>query len=364
MTASIEASEEVWSAILASTLTHIAVFVPLLFLTGVSSIMFKQLSVVVMFSLTMSLFVAVTIVPVLCSRLLKLPPPPAERRGLAGRLYTWQRAVPRRHGRALQPHHPHRAPPPADGPRRRHRLRRRRRRDPADHRLRADAADRRGRSPGHRGTAGRHPRRARRGRGDPPRAARHGIRARGRRRHHAGGGGGGFMGGGGNRVNLNVRLVPKDERKRSSEQIARDLNRQLPGIIPGVIIQTQASGGNQQQNRLFGGGDSRIALEIQGDDLQVSQRVAQSAKAVMDQRAARCATRASAATTAGPSWRFRSIGRRRRCSACRSPASPTRSAPASAARRRRSSASPATNTRSSSGCAKRIAAASRTSATS
>ena len=81
---------------------------------------------------------------------------------------------------------------------------------------------------------------------------------------------------------MTLRLVTKDERTRSSEQIARDLNRQLPGIIPGVIIQTRASGGNQQQNRLFGGGDSRISLEIQGDDLAVSQRVAQSAKAVMD----------------------------------------------------------------------------------
>jgi HAE1 family hydrophobic/amphiphilic exporter-1 len=81
---------------------------------------------------------------------------------------------------------------------------------------------------------------------------------------------------------MTLRLVPKDKRTRSSEQIARDLNRQLPGIIPGVIIQTQATGGNQQQNRLFGGGDSRIALEIQGDDLQISQRVAQGAKAMMD----------------------------------------------------------------------------------
>jgi len=89
MQASIDGSEEVWSAILASTLTHIAVFVPLLFLTGVSSILFKQLAVVVMFSLTMSLFVAVTIVPVLCSRLLKLPPPVEQRRGVTGRLYTW-----------------------------------------------------------------------------------------------------------------------------------------------------------------------------------------------------------------------------------------------------------------------------------
>ena len=34
MTAAIDGSEEVWSAILASTLTHIAVFMPLLFLSG------------------------------------------------------------------------------------------------------------------------------------------------------------------------------------------------------------------------------------------------------------------------------------------------------------------------------------------
>ncbi|MDH4067118.1 MAG: efflux RND transporter permease subunit, partial [Acidobacteriota bacterium] len=73
MTAAIDGSEEVWSAILASTLTHIAVFVPMLFLTGVSSIMFGQLAAVVSFSLAMSLLVAVTIVPVLCSRLLDPP---------------------------------------------------------------------------------------------------------------------------------------------------------------------------------------------------------------------------------------------------------------------------------------------------
>ena len=81
VTAAIEGSEEVWGAIVASILTHIAVFVPLLFLTGISSILFKQLSVVVIFSLLMSLFVAVTLVPVLCAHLLKLPPPVEERRG-------------------------------------------------------------------------------------------------------------------------------------------------------------------------------------------------------------------------------------------------------------------------------------------
>src|SRR3954468_948484 len=84
MTAAIDGSEEVWSAILASILTHIAVFVPLLFLEGISSVMFRQLSVVVVFSLLMSLFVAVTLVPVLCSRLLVLPAPPDKRSRLGG----------------------------------------------------------------------------------------------------------------------------------------------------------------------------------------------------------------------------------------------------------------------------------------
>ena len=82
---------------------------------------------------------------------------------------------------------------------------------------------------------------------------------------------------------MTIRLKPKDERRRSSEQIARDLNRQLASVIPGVIVTTRASGGNQQANRLMGGGgESRIALEILGDNLQQAQRVAQDAKAVMD----------------------------------------------------------------------------------
>ena len=87
MTAAIDGSEEVWSAILASTLTHIAVFVPMLFLTGVSSIMFGQLAAVVSFSLAMSLLVAVTIVPVLCSRLLD-PPHVTQAKGVRRRSTT------------------------------------------------------------------------------------------------------------------------------------------------------------------------------------------------------------------------------------------------------------------------------------
>ena len=82
------AAEEVSGAIVASTLTQVAVFLPLLFLTGVSSIVFGQLAVVVMISLAMSLFVAVTLVPVMTSRLLRLPPPADQRRGAYGRFLT------------------------------------------------------------------------------------------------------------------------------------------------------------------------------------------------------------------------------------------------------------------------------------
>jgi hydrophobic/amphiphilic exporter-1 (mainly G- bacteria), HAE1 family len=96
------------------------------------------------------------------------------------------------------------------------------------------------------------------------------------------GGGGGWGGGGANRVSASIQLVPKTERLRSSEEIARDLNRQLTGVIPGVRITTRASGGNFQMNRLLGGGDSRISLEIRGDDLAEASRLAEAAKQVMD----------------------------------------------------------------------------------
>ena len=88
MQASIDGSEEIWSAILASTLTHVAVFVPLFFLTGVSSVLFKELSIVVIFSLSMSLFVAVTLVPVLCSQLMDVPKPAEERTGIIGAMFN------------------------------------------------------------------------------------------------------------------------------------------------------------------------------------------------------------------------------------------------------------------------------------
>ena len=91
------------------------------------------------------------------------------------------------------------------------------------------------------------------------------------------------MGGGANRTNVTLRLVPRGTNGRAPARlIARDLNRQLAGVLPGVIITTRASGGNSQMNRIMGGGDSRISLEIRGDDLKQADTLAQAAKAVMD----------------------------------------------------------------------------------
>lgn len=66
--AAINGTQEVTAAVIASTLTTLAVFLPLVFVRGMSGIMFKQLSYVVSFSLACSLVAALTLVPMLASR--------------------------------------------------------------------------------------------------------------------------------------------------------------------------------------------------------------------------------------------------------------------------------------------------------
>ena len=68
--AAINGSGEVTSAILASTLTTLAVFLPLVFVRGMAGVMFKQLCLVVSFALLCSLGVAISLVPMLASKIL------------------------------------------------------------------------------------------------------------------------------------------------------------------------------------------------------------------------------------------------------------------------------------------------------
>ncbi len=283
VTASIEGSEEVWSAILASTLTHVAVFIPLLFLTGVSSILFKQLSVVVIFSLSMSLFVAVTLVPVLCAKLLRLPPPAEERTGSAGRLYTIsERAldgIDNSYRRILHRALLHRPtvllvgvalfvvsiimlpsvgfelmPQTDEGE------------VTVDAELPVGTRIER--------TEAVLIRLEELIRASVPEAEA--IISNG------GGGGFGFGPSGTHRGSLQIRLVARDARLRSNEQIAQDLRRQLSGL-PGVITRARASGGNFVLNRILGGsGEGRLALEIRGHDLADARRLALQAKSLME----------------------------------------------------------------------------------
>jgi HAE1 family hydrophobic/amphiphilic exporter-1 len=69
--AAITGTEEVASAITASTLTTLAVFLPLVFMRGMAGLMFREFSAVVAFSLLCSLFVAVTVVPMIAARVVK-----------------------------------------------------------------------------------------------------------------------------------------------------------------------------------------------------------------------------------------------------------------------------------------------------
>jgi HAE1 family hydrophobic/amphiphilic exporter-1 len=65
-------ADEVGPAITASTLTTVAVFVPVVFVEGLISVVFRELALTVTFSLLASLLVAITLVPMLASRLLKM----------------------------------------------------------------------------------------------------------------------------------------------------------------------------------------------------------------------------------------------------------------------------------------------------
>ncbi len=285
ITAAIDGSEEVWSAILASTLTHIAVFVPMLFLTGVSSIMFGQLAAVVSFSLAMSLLVAVTIVPVLCSRLLDAPHVSRNKAGawasMNRKIDGWLNSLDDAYARTLHLALVHRPTVFATGialfvvamlllgnigfefqPQT----------DEGEVQVDVELA------------VG--------SRIERTEAVILGIEERVKQlvpegvrfisQAGGGGGGGGFGGGSMHRGNVNILLNPRDERDKSNEEISMMLRRELSGI-PGVIVRARPSGGQNNMMRMGGGGgDGRLSIEILGHDLEISKGIAQDLKTMLD----------------------------------------------------------------------------------
>src|SRR5688572_20633306 len=291
MTAAIEGSEEVWSAILASTLTHIAVFLPLLFLSGTANIMFTQLSVVVMFSLIMSLFVAVTIVPVLCSRWLKTPDEEAAAKGIMASFFRISErfldAMDEGYRKAIHVALQHRPTVILSAvglvvlaavlyPRVETELVTQT--DEGEVNVNAELA------------LGTRIERTEevlliledRVKQFVPEATT--IITSG------GSGGNNWQGGGGNtsRGQIRVILKPRGERERTNEEVAIALRRQLAGL-PGVVVRANPSGGNNQIMRFLSGGGtnnnnqaSRLQLEIRGHDLDDARRVANDARDMME----------------------------------------------------------------------------------
>ena len=69
--ASIEGTDEITSAVVSSTVTIMVVFLPLFLVKGQSGQLFSQFALVVIFSIAVSLFDALTVVPMLASRLIR-----------------------------------------------------------------------------------------------------------------------------------------------------------------------------------------------------------------------------------------------------------------------------------------------------
>ncbi|MBW2102685.1 MAG: efflux RND transporter permease subunit [Deltaproteobacteria bacterium] len=93
-TAAMFGASEMGLAITASTMTTVVVFVPLMFLTGLAGMIFKQLGFVLVITLMASLLVALMLTPMLASKLITATPETLKKRkGIIGRLYAWSEGI-------------------------------------------------------------------------------------------------------------------------------------------------------------------------------------------------------------------------------------------------------------------------------
>jgi HAE1 family hydrophobic/amphiphilic exporter-1 len=83
-------AREITTAVTSSTLATVAVFLPIVFLTGIAGSFFRPFALTVVTALVASLAVAVTVVPLLASRLLRQAPPDKVERRLR---YNWMQGI-------------------------------------------------------------------------------------------------------------------------------------------------------------------------------------------------------------------------------------------------------------------------------
>ena len=275
----LDGTSEVWSAILASTLTTLVVFIPVVFVRGMSGIMFRQMAYVVSFSLLCSLVVALTLIPMLSSRFLRFQSSEHYKdESRVHRIYAWSedlfRRVELQYARLLTSALGHRKTVvmtagglfilslilirfvgvelmPAT--------------DEGEVRIslemavgtRLELVD------------------------QTTRVVEEIVKANVPEAVSVLSymGGGGWRARGGHTAEIRISLVPRRERRRSSEQIANDLRTAL-GTLPGVTTRTRAGQGLFIL-RMGASSESAINMEIRGYDLETAHLLAQQVDAAI-----------------------------------------------------------------------------------
>jgi len=87
-TAAVTGASEVGMAVAASALSIVVVFIPLLFVKGIAGILFSQLAFIMVVVITTSNFVAMTLTPMACSRLIR---PLSKRK--TNRVFEWSERI-------------------------------------------------------------------------------------------------------------------------------------------------------------------------------------------------------------------------------------------------------------------------------
>ena len=71
-TAALQGTQQVWGAVLASTLTTLAVFVPVIFVQGQAGQLFRDIAIAISCAVGLSLIVSITVIPMLACRMLSV----------------------------------------------------------------------------------------------------------------------------------------------------------------------------------------------------------------------------------------------------------------------------------------------------
>jgi hydrophobic/amphiphilic exporter-1 (mainly G- bacteria), HAE1 family len=83
--AAYDGASEVWGAVLASTLTTLAVFIPIIFIQEEAGQMFKDIAITISASIALSLLVSITVIPMLTTLLIRLKPGEEYQQGILHR---------------------------------------------------------------------------------------------------------------------------------------------------------------------------------------------------------------------------------------------------------------------------------------